>query len=272
MSTLRDPGKAITLRSVHIWLCSLALLTLAISLTASPARADIGPKPSMDFSLDYETVEVGLVDGKLLLCEDEICSTYLVFEGPFDCTANSCYSYSLWGEAAEYVEYHKLVLIFEDRVRESNVFTKQAHSAKYNVVVEPERLQVEENRLAIFFNVYMLLCFSGALILTVSIESAAALVYLRLMKIKLQILIWVVLANIISLSLIWLLFAQLIETMEAIFILVVEVFAVTFEAAFLFLFGRRYGLSLSQSLLLSFFMNAASFTLVYLSWYLLSRP
>lgn len=272
MSTLRDPGKAITLRSVHIWLCSLALLTLAISLTASPARADIGPKPSMDFSFDYEIGEVELVDSTLLLCEDETCSTYVEFQGPFNCTANGCTSYALWGEAEEYVEHHKLVLTFEDRIRESNVFTKRAYSAKYKVVVGLDGLVVTENRLAAIFSPYLLLCFSGALFLTVFIETIAAVVYLRLMKIKLRMLVWVVLANFFSLSVIWFLFARMIETVEVMFILIAEIFAVVFEAAFLYFFGRKLGLSLLQAIILSLFMNAASFTLGYLGWYLLSRP
>jgi hypothetical protein len=269
---IRNPIQISSLQARLITLASLVLVALAVFLPASPARADMGPKPSMDFSLDYDIVEVGLVEGKLLLCEDEACSSYVEFEGPFDCTAAGCYSYALWGEAEEYVEYHKLVLSFEDQVRQSNVFTKQAHSAKYKVVVGPDGLEVTENRLAIFFNIYMLLCFSGALFLTVTIESVTALVYLLLMKMKLRILVWVVLANLISLSVIWLLFAPMIETMELVFIFIVEVFAVVFETAFLYFFGRKLGLSLLQATFLSLFMNAASFTVGYLGWYLLLRP
>jgi hypothetical protein len=265
----KNPGKVIALRSLVYPLCSLMLL---VSLTASPARADIGPKPSMDFKLDYEISEVGLVDSKLLLCEDEACSTFVVFQGPFYCEANGCNSYSLWGEAEEYVKYHKLLLTFVDGVRESNVFTKRAHSAKYIVIVRQDGLEVTENRLATMFSPYLLLCFSGALFLTISIEVVAAFVYLRLTKIKLRILVWVALANFVSLFIIWIPFAQQIETLEVAFIVMAETFALLFETAVLFVFGRKFGLTALQAFVLSLLMNTASFTVGYLAWYLLSRP
>jgi hypothetical protein len=226
----------------------------------------------MDFSFDYEIGEVGLIDSKLLLCDDNTCLTSNEFQGPLNCTNKGCNSYALWGEYEEYVEYHKLVLTFDDQVRESNVFTKHAHSAKYKVVVSRDALTVTEDRLATIFNPYLLLCFSGALFLTSSIEAIAATIYLRLMKIKLRMLIWVVLANIISLSLIWFILAQILETGEVVFILIAETFAVVFEAAFLYFFGRKIGVNLGQAIILSLFMNAASFSLGYLGWYFLARP
>jgi hypothetical protein len=268
----KNPGKGIAMRSVIYPLCSLVLLTLLVILTDFPSRADIGPKPSMDFKLDYEISEEGLVDGKLLLCEDENCSTFVVFQGPFFCDANGCNSYALWGEAEEYVEYHKLVLTFQDGVRESNVFTKRAHSAKYTVIVRQDGLEVAENHFAAIFSPYLLLCFSGALFSTLSIEVVTAYVYLRLTKIKLRMLAWVALANCISLTIIWIPFAQQIETVEVVFIVIAETFALLFEAAVLFVFGRKLGLTALQAFVLSLLMNTASFTVGYLGWYLLSRP
>lgn len=247
------------------------ILVLLLLLLASPASADIGPKPSMDFSMRFETEDVELLDGQLLLCNDEECESFVVFMGPFWCTMDSCTSYALWGEAEEYVEHHKLVLTFQDQVRESNVFTKQAHIAKYKVLVKADSLEVSENRLASMFTPYLLLCFTGALFLTVLLEAGAAYIYLRLNKLRLQTLMLVALANFISLSLIWFLFASISNFNEVVFILLAETFAVIFEAGFLFFTGRKFGLNQWHSVLLSLFMNLASFSVGYLGWFLLSR-
>lgn len=247
------------------------LLALLFLLAASPARADIGPKPSMDFSIQFEIDEAELIEGKLLLCDDPTCQTYIEFKGPFYCTENTCSSYALWGDAEEYVEYHRLVLTFTDRTRESNVFTKQAHSARYRVMVMEDQVEVYEDRLAAMFTPYMILCFTGAFLLTASIEAGAALLYLRLTKVKLQMLVWLILANFISLTLIWMMIAPLSELGEVAFLILAESFAFVFEATFLYLTGRRYGLNLRQAVMMSLLVNLASFSVGYFGWFFLSR-
>jgi len=247
------------------------LLALLLILAASPASADMGPKPSMDFSIQFEIDEVELIEGKLLLCDDATCQTYTEFKGPFHCTANTCSSYALWGEAEEYVEYHRLELTFTDRTRESNVFTKQAHSARYRVLVMADHVEVYEDRLAAMFTPYMILCFTGAFLLTASIEAGVAILYLRLTKVKLQMLVWLILANFISLTLIWTMIAPLSEMGEVAFLILAESFAFVFEAAFLYLTGRRYGLNLRQAVTMSLLVNLASFSVGYWGWFFLSR-
>ena len=246
------------------------LLALLFMLAASPASADMGPKPSMDFTIQFEIDEVELVEGKLLLCDDASCQTYIEFKGPFHCTANTCSSYALWGEAEEYVEYHRLVLTFADRIRESNVFTKQSHGARYRVLVRSDQVEVYEDRLAAMFTPYMILCFTGAFLFTASIEAGVALLYLRLTKGKLQMLVWVILSNLISLSLIWMLIAPLSEMGEVAFLILAESFAFVFEGGFLYLTGRRYGLNLRQAVIISLLVNLTSFSAGYLGWFLLS--
>lgn len=136
---------------VHPSVCrlagSLVLVVGAALLALGPqleARADIGPKPTMSFTFEFEGQPVDILSGQQIECDDSTCADGQPLEaiGPqrFTCDTTSCRSL-----AYGYAQYHKLVIEFADRTRESNVFTKSARSATYTVTVLADSLLVEEN-------------------------------------------------------------------------------------------------------------------------------
>lgn len=118
---------------------------LFLALPLSSVRADVGPKPSMDFTFEYEDMEpLAILGGALIECEDSACSTGTPLEqlGPqhFSCEQTTCSSL-----AYGYAPYHKLMIDFSDgETRQSNVFEKRAYNANYTVIVRPEGMQVRE--------------------------------------------------------------------------------------------------------------------------------
>jgi hypothetical protein len=131
------------MKNRRIFLSSLFLLLLLLPVEA--ASADIGPKPTMEFTFEYETgVELTIVEGELLQCEDPTCSVTHPLEqlGPqgFSCTETSCSSM-----AYSYTGDNILVITFSDGVtRQSNQFGKQHFDAEYTVTVYQDELVVVE--------------------------------------------------------------------------------------------------------------------------------
>jgi hypothetical protein len=123
----------------------LALILAALSASAQTARADVGPKPSMEFEFVYETdTALTIQEGVQLECDDAACSDAQALEeaGPqrLTCTRTTCSSM-----AYGYSDYHRLVITFSDGVtRKSNVFTKSHFAAEYRVTVRENDLRVEE--------------------------------------------------------------------------------------------------------------------------------
>lgn len=233
---------------------TLCILTVMVILfSPSAILADIGPKPSMEFNLIYETTEtVTLIDGQQLQCEDESCSQPRPLEqlGPqgFYCEQDSCSSL-----AYGYAPYQKLVLNFSDGTRESNVFEAGSYHARFDVRVTDTGLVIEERTSTALERLPF---FLVALVLTLVIEVLAALLFLLVTKRPKSVLTSVVKANLISLPVVWFIFPLL-----KVFLLVVvlsEIFAVVFEGYFIHLLNKTV-LSLKQSFILSIITNTASF-------------
>ncbi len=126
-------------------LLGMLLSALCLGLSVRAVRADMGPKPSMEFEFVYETDEaLTIVEGTQLECEDAQCAHFepLGEFGPqrLTCTASACSSL-----AYTYADYHRLELRFSDGVtRESNVFGKSHFDATYRVTVREDDLWIEE--------------------------------------------------------------------------------------------------------------------------------
>jgi len=123
----------------------IILLTVTeLTLAAWPARADIGPKPSMDFEFVYETPErLTIVDGEQMQCEQPDCVDAEPLEelGPqgLHCTDEACSSTS-YG----YATYNQLVIQFSDGVtRVSDVFSSGTMRTDYRVTVRQDSLEIE---------------------------------------------------------------------------------------------------------------------------------
>jgi len=204
----------------------------------------------MEFSFEYEIEPVPIVGGQLIECEDAACETSKPLEsvGPqsFTCTENGCSSLS-YG----YAPYHKLVIEFEDRTRESNVFTKQASEASFSVTVSETGLEVEEVRGGAGS------CCSG-LLFTLVLEILVASAYLSLFRLPRAVVLgWVPLSSLLSLPVVWLVFPQL-PFSAGLTVALSETFAVLFETGLIYLVARRL-LPLKHVAALSLLMNGVSF-------------
>lgn len=228
-----------------LWL--IAILALA---PAIPAWADVGPKPSMSFTFQFDGDPIAIVEGQLLECDDEACTSAEPLEelGPqrFSCTETECSSI-----AYGYADYHKLVITFADGERESNVFTKEALAARYQVIVSEDDMDVQEVR-----NPIGRLCCPSFFV-TLVLETLVAMGYLRAYGLPQGTLGWVPLASVLTLPVVWLGFPQL-HLASGWITGLSESFAVLFETGFLYLATWR-SLSLRHAFLLSVLMNAASF-------------
>jgi hypothetical protein len=230
-------------RLVFILAVGAALLPLAT------ARADVGPKPTADFEFEYQIDPVDIVVGQLIQCEDETCEAGAPLEelGPqhFECTATSCSSM-----AYGYATYMKLVITFTDHVRESNVFTKAARDAEYQVIVLESSLQVEE--VQILPN-----CCCSALGATIALELLVATVYVNVFHLPRTTLGWVPLGSALTVPVVWFVF-PLLPLSSGWVMGLSEAFAVAFEAGLIYLVTRR-ATSLRHAAALSLLMNGASF-------------
>jgi hypothetical protein len=154
--------------------CLSFLILILLIIPASEVTADIGPKPTMDFSFEYQTSEpLTIVEGVLLQCEDPECLEAFPLEqlGPqnFTCTTESCTSMA-YGYAGD----NQLVITFSDGVtRHSNLFGKQNFNAEYTVTVYKDNLLVQEtggskyNPMGVFFAVLIGLAILAGLLLVV---------------------------------------------------------------------------------------------------------
>jgi hypothetical protein len=101
--------------------------------------------------------------------------------------------------------------------------------------------------------------FAAALVLTVAIEVATAFLYLRFVKIKkkARILVAVIVANIISVPVLWFIFVYFLGALG--FILG-ELFAFLFEGGFVYYFNKK-AIKLKSSMIMSLIMNITSLVL-----------
>ena len=130
----------------NIVLIIFLLIFLLLAIPANQVHADLGPKPTMTFDIQYQTSSPLYIDDvDLLLCDDDQCTTFSPLEnnlGPQNiaCSSNDQCTSMAYG----YSEYHKLVLRFSDGMSfESNVFTKKHFDANYEVIVTDDALIVE---------------------------------------------------------------------------------------------------------------------------------
>jgi hypothetical protein len=127
---------------------AIFVISMVIGVTFLPlttASADIGPKPTMDFTFEFvDTPALDITSGELMQCQDQSCAQALALEevGPqgFHCDAASCTS-----TAYGYSEWSYLRITFSNgRTLESNLFTKEHFSANYTVSVYADHLDVVE--------------------------------------------------------------------------------------------------------------------------------
>jgi len=133
-------------RKWHSWSAGIMLGWLLSLILAPVALADIGPKPTMDFTFTALTdVQPEIVEATLYECSDPTCATAEPLQelGPQRIT---CQAYSCYSMAYGYAEHFRLSVRFSDGItRESNIFGKRAFQAQYTVRIEDTSLVVEEH-------------------------------------------------------------------------------------------------------------------------------
>ncbi|MFC1734412.1 hypothetical protein ACFL6I_29260, partial [candidate division KSB1 bacterium] len=155
-----------------------------------------------------------------------------------------------------YKDYHKLILIFDDKTRTSNIFKSKSYNASFNIIVKEKGLEVIETTSFITSSAPFPV-FTKAFFITIIIELIVGLFFLLIAKKPLRILTFVLLANLISIPLLWYLFPMLFNY---IYIVVGEIVVFVFESYFIYIFCKE-NLSLKLTFLLSFIINLASFTI-----------
>ncbi len=241
------------------WLALWAALA-GLLLFVPTARADVGPKPTMNFAIVYQIAPVPILSGQQIECQDAACANGHPLEthGPqrFECQADSCFSL-----AYGYAPFHKLVIQFADRTRESNVFQMIGFNGDFTLTVREQDLVVRQmySPATLFDPAQGLLYIPIALFVTLVIELAVALIYLSVRKLPRRILLWVVVANLVSLPIVWFVIPLFgLDPLPT--TALSELFAVVLDALLIFWLSRNK-LSLGATIILSLLMNGASFLL-----------
>lgn len=231
------------------------IFAIFFSFTQS-VLADIGNKPSMLFNLIYETSQqIHLVSGQQIECDDKYCkrATPLPDLGPqgFFCRQDLCDS-----TAYGYKPYHKLVITFSDKIRESKIFTTYSFNAVFDVRITDTDLIIKETTPSFSFFKDNILPFTIALIITLIIEFIVALIFILFAKISKKVLLYIIIGNLISLPIVWFVF-PLFNFNSLLMMILSEFFAIIFETYFIYLFNKQI-ISFRRSLILATLINAVS--------------
>jgi hypothetical protein len=264
------------------WVVVCICLTLFIPTNI--VNADMAPVEKWDFNFIYHSDKVRIIEGKLRFCRDLECSEYFDEDG--DCKENHCIfpgnkGFGIWddpehppdaGRGILWSQYKKLIITFEDKIRESNVFESDYFSEDYRIYVGQDSLSVSRQKpLSTRFPEVAAAVTGIALFYTILIETIVAVAFFIYKKIVKSFLGVILLVNILSIPIVWLFFPRWlpgvwpgISLTE--FLIIVETFAFVFEAGIMALVGRKHGMTIQRSFMLSFLMNAASYLI---GWFFL---
>ncbi len=228
------------------------LLIITLLLIPSITFADIGPKPTMEFDFSFNVNEqVDVIDGQLLECEDSQCNKSAPLQelGPqgFSCKENSCKALS-YG----FSPYHKLIINFTDKQRESKIFEHRGFNSVFSVSVEQDKLFITETTPIAQYDWYKLFF---AVLLTLVVELLVAFAYARITKTKLKLLFAVLLANIITLPLMWFVY-PFFEALPYSYYWF-ELIVIIIESIFIFKMNKEI-ITKKNAITLAVFMNVIS--------------
>ena len=123
----------------------ILLFFMQVFLPVHVALADTGPKPTMEFTFNQESISepLTIISGILYECDQPDCSNASPLEelGPqrLYCEPQSCRAIG-YG----FAPYHRLDIEFSDGItRQSNIFETAGFDSKYTVTVRPEDLLIE---------------------------------------------------------------------------------------------------------------------------------
>ena len=252
--------------------------------------ADMGPKPSADIDVLYNGNKISDVrfNSKMLACFDrdsdnpkrDLIPQLNIRE--YD-SVNDCYwtpSYFSWGGDCQDSkcdfrywipsEFKLAVYIPSlDKVFVSNKISKGSFNSKFEV-------NLNSDGSAEIFDITPLITkeivkyFIVALIVTLIIELLVAFIYVLRAKLPKKILVSVLIGSLITLPIVWFVFPLIRNVLWV--ILLSEVFAIVFEAYFIYYLNKK-AITLKKTFVLSTIMNLASliiggFVLIFVSFLL----
>lgn len=244
------------------------LLTLSVLLVLLPSttRADIGPKPTIDFLFTNIPQGVTITDGQFLQCADARCLTASPLDtlGPqhFSCAPTGCSSL-----AYGYSDFGKLVITFSDKTRTSAVFAiGAALSSVFDVRVNADDTLTAVLRSgqsvpattspattmpthSIWSN------FLFAFLVTIGLELIVSALYVYVKKLPFSLIRLVVVANVISIPLFW--YVNRSSGHRFFTYIVGEIIVCAGEAVIVQMLSRGR-LTWKDALILSFCMNVTS--------------
>jgi hypothetical protein len=242
-------------------------LTAACVFVCAVAVADIMPEPQIIYIFKYSTpnaLKINPESSEQIQCADALCmeQSPLGIYGlqRLNCTDEKCFAASY-----EFKPFQKLVVGFSDgKIRESQIFKiPRAQRGAMQVNVTENGLEVlnlpdfvPQDHTAGFYIAFSL--FSIVLL-----ELAAAFIFLKVEDLSLSILISVLIANLISAPLGWLVFSDKIHNMSVIWLA-----SFIFEFFFVFLCNRSR-ITFKKTAGLILVANIASFSLGMVISYML---
>ncbi|MBC7426365.1 MAG: hypothetical protein H7321_07500 [Bacteroidia bacterium] len=230
------------------------ILIFLLSVT-SILKADMGPKPSMNFKIDYDTSVYGtLIEGYQLQSESSDFKTFdtLKTAGPQHFMAIGTVILS---RAYDYSPYNKIVLKFEKGWYSSNVFTKGSFNANYNITFENSKLKVSETLTSAYF---IWIRFVISLIITLIIEYLIASFVLRKLSFRNQVLKSVLVINCITLPILWLATCNISGEYFLITLIAGEILVFVTEAIY-YEYRHKENMNVKSCYGLSFYCNLSSF-------------
>jgi len=272
----------------------LIIVSALIIFLPKTASADVGPKPTVDIDVVYNQQSIPDLSfsAKMLSCgpqnaaenqpkfeENELIPQLRISE--YDSSKN-CYwspTWFAWGGQCsnsscrfDYFppDKFKLAVFIPslNKVFITNEISRTNFNSRYKAELFPDgSAKISEttsvsDKASSFTKTFItttsgqLLPFAGALILTIILELLASLIFVSIRKLPKKILAYVLLANIISLPIVWFLF-PLIKFPAIGIIVVSEIFAILFESWFIYFLGKKI-ISFKQSFILSIINNLVS--------------
>jgi len=258
-----------------------AILLFAIVIPCA-ALADLGPKPSATIYITKNGLPIQdtIFDAELLICKNEVYNKKTdeitpqldleIYDADRDCywtTDELIWNYGCRSGMCSFSYYvpskFKLAVYLpsNNKTYISDVTTREAFNSFFAANLQRDgSIETAEISNAPIFMKNITQSFIISLIITLILELVVAWLYVTRTKKSKRILIFVVLGSIISLPVVWFSSFMLPAFINnlAIVLIVVELFAVFFEAWFIYICNRKY-IHFKEALLLSFVMNLVSF-------------
>jgi hypothetical protein len=251
----REAREAGLRRSMVVLAC---LVAVVVAARTSPAHADILPHPVMRFQFASDPPPPPVRTADIHVCEDDQCAEYRsvaddrLWPWGVQCAGDACEAVKPPGDR------FRLVVTFDNGTFESNVFRDRGLRSNYSVTISGDHLVVDAAASPTRFGYSDAISFLLVLAVVVAVESGVVYGYARIAGVPAPRLIWIAVANALSLFLLWFPL-RLAGLPPLVYVALGESLAVVLEAAVYYRAGRSRGLSARTAAALSVAANATTF-------------